>query len=339
MTHKDTTKQTQAEYIRQVAKEAVIKLKDTTDENTIKTITIECWELLNKNIPKYNYFRGALGKLRKAIEQAFPSTQTSKPGYYFTPLGKGKDERYEHLALWYATESKKRWDVVGDEARAQYFKSLKPFNQVSEVEEGQISKIEDNQESEVEKKKQQPEQVEQVKQVEQVLEIEDMTVDSLKLDAESQEMVERAVAQLGISITEFVQKACTVYAKTVTGKSDKHSEDLSHVETEVLRKDKKYSTHPGRAGELVNRAVQAIKNHNGQSTELSQKWLITQSLLVDMTGAKAAAVKAAMLHYQSDIDGCNTKLTEAGATNLLNRKEGKEKFCIDWVYSVTSGID
>ena len=130
-----------------------------------------------------------------------------------------------------------------------------------------------------------------------------------------------------------------VYAKTVTGKTRKHSEDLSNVETETLRKDKAYSTHPGRASELVNRAVQAIKHHNGQSTELNQKWLITQSLLVDMTGAKATAVKSSMQQYQTEISDNNQELTDAGATPLLNPKSDKEIFCKDWVRVVSSGID
>lgn len=301
--------------IEQVIVSAIAKLQNADDELTIKTITNEAWLKLEELVPNANSFGRIRTKFRKAIEQAFPYPEKSKPGYYLTRAGKEKEQRYEHLALWYATTAKERWEVVGDEARAKYFKELKPFPK---------SKTESQPEL-------QPEP--------QAIDIEDMSVENLKLDVETQQIVQDAIAQSGMSLPEFLQQACKVYAKTITGKTRKHSEDLSNVKTEILRNDKAYGTHPGRAEELVKRAIRAIKHQNGLATELSQKWMITQSLLSDMTGAKATAVKSAMDKYP-EIKDYNEALTEAGATHLLNRKgELKDDFCNEWVRIVESGID
>lgn len=342
-----TTLQSQAEQVRKIINQAIAKLRTVTDELAIKKITTESWESLEKLVANKNTFRVTRSEFRKAIEQAFPTIEELTPGYYLTSAGKGKEERYEHLALWYATTNKERWEVVGDAARAQYFQELPPLPPKKSPTLAPTPGDKTQQPEQLEQVEPQSQQLEQVEpkpqpqpEVKPVLELEDMTIESLKLDTETQGMVESAIAQSGMSLAEFIQQACRVYAKTVTGKTRKHSEDLSVVDSETLRRDKAYSTHPGRAEELVKRAIQAIKYHNGQSTELNQKWLITQSLLVDMTGAKAVAVKNAMGNYQTDIDSHNKVLTEAGATSLLNRKgELKEDFCDEWVSRFPSGLD
>ena len=304
---------TQKEITTPVIEKAIAKLANITDELAIKKITLEAWLKLTKLVPNSTSFKPVRTAFRKAIEQAFPFSNVSKPGYYFTNAGKDKPERYEHLALWYTTTTKERWEVVGDEARAEYFKNLKPLPQ--------------------------PEPQPEPQPQQQTLNIENMTVENLKLDVETQQIVQDAIAQSGMSLPEFLQQACRVYAKTITCKTRKHSEDLSNVETEILRNDKAYGTHPGRAEELVKRAIRAIKYQNGLATELSQKWMITQSLLVDMTGAKASAVKNAMSKYP-EINDYNKALRDAGATDLLNRKgELKEDFCEEWLRIIESGID
>jgi len=300
-----------------VIDQAISKLINVTDEPTIKTITTETWLELEKLVPNTNTFRRTRKQFRDAVELAFPCSDKSKPGYYFTNAGKGKDGRYEHLALWYATTSKERWEVASDAARAQYFKQLPSLPQPEPQPEPQLEP--------------QPEP--------QTFDIENMTIENLTLDAETQQIVRDAIAQSGMSLPEFLQQACRVYAKTITGKTRKHSEDLAAIESESLRYDKAYSTHPGRAEELVKRAIRAIKINNELATELSQKWVITQSLLADMTGAKAVAVKNAMGKYP-EINDYNKALVDAGATTLLNRKgEIKESFCIEWLEIVKSGID
>jgi len=322
----------QEDAVTKAIDEIVEQLKIAVQENSIKKIITEAWVRFEADVSNENTFnRKVRTPLRKAIEVAFPFKSEPTPGYYKTASGKGKAVRWEHLALWYATTKKERWQVVGDDARAKYFKELPPLEESTTLAPEASEKI------------QLPEQAEPQPQAEvksAVLELEDMTVENLKLDSETQQIVRDALAQSGMSLAEFIKQACRVYAKTVTGKTRKHSEDLSVIDTETLRKDKAYSTHPGRAEELVKRAIQALKSVNGQATELSQKWLITQSLLVDMTGAKALAVKSAMSKFQAEIDSYNRILTEAGATSLLNRKgELKEDFCEEWVRRFPSAIN
>jgi hypothetical protein len=320
---------TQKQLTAPVIEQAVAKLANVTDERAIRKIIIKAWKELTKLVPNSSSFNAIRAAFRKAIELAFPCSEESKPGYYFTIAGKDKPERYEHLALWYATTSEERWKVVGDEARAEYFKNLKPFPQ---------PELQPEPPTELQPELQ-PEPPTEPQPQQQTLNIENMTVENLKLDVETQQIVEDAIAQSGMSLPEFLQQACRVYAKTITGKTRKHSEDLSNVETEVLRNNKAYGTHPGRAEELVKRAIRAIKYQNGLATELSQKWMITQSLLVDMTGAKASAVKNAIAKYP-EINDYNKALRDAGATDLLNRKgELKEDFCEEWLRIVESGID
>lgn len=310
---------------KQVIDQAIAKLQNATDELTIKTIATKAWLKLEELVPNKNTFRNTRRQFRNAIESAFPCSEQSKLGYYFTNAGKGKQGRYEHLALWYATTAKERWEVASDKARAQYFKELPPLPQPELQPELQPES--------------QPEPQPELQPEPQTIDIENMTIENLKLDVETQQIVEDAISQSGMSLPEFLQQACRVYAKTITGKTRKHSEDLSVVETKILRNDKAYSTHPGRAEELVKRAIRAIKYQNGLATELSQKWMITQSLLVDMTGAKASAVKNAMAKYP-EINDYNKALRDAGATDLLNRKgELKEDFCDEWTRIIESGID
>lgn len=321
-----TAKQSsQAEQIREIISQAIANLQNQTEELNIKATVTEAWAILEKLVSNENTFRRTRKQFRDAIEQAFPCSQEPKAGYYFTRAGKGKGERYEHLALWYATVNKERWEIVGDAARESYFKKYEQTE--SESKKPHLEVVPDA-------------VVEPVQEEKLTWSLDSMTIENLALDAETQQIVRDAIAQSGMSLPEFIQQACKVYANTVTGKSRKHSEDLSIVDTETLRMGKEYRTHPGRAEEIVKRAIQAIKYHNGVSTELSQKWLITQSLLVDMTGTKPTSVKAVMDKFRTDIDSYNQTLIEAGATSLLNRKgELKGDFCEEWVRHSATGID
>ena len=51
------TLQSQTEQVRQVINQAIAKLKTVTDELTIKEITIESWESLEKLVANKNTFR------------------------------------------------------------------------------------------------------------------------------------------------------------------------------------------------------------------------------------------------------------------------------------------
>ncbi|MCC5661811.1 hypothetical protein LC608_33680 [Nostoc sp. XA010] len=134
----------------------------------------------------------------------------------------------------------------------------------------------------------------------------DMNISQLQLDADTQAVVEAAIAHSGISLADFVRKACQVYAKTITGKVKQFSEDLTAVSTEELKSDV-YKTHPGRAEELAKRAIYALEIHNNNCTEKSQKWMITQTAIQSLTGSKPATIKAILENYQTRLDDHNAK--------------------------------
>jgi hypothetical protein len=87
--------------------------------------------------------------------------------------------------------------------------------------------------------------------------LEDMKIEQLNLDAETQSMVENAIAYSGISLANFIRRACQVYARTITGKVKLADEDLSAVATADLLSDK-YKTHPARTDELTRRSIYGV---------------------------------------------------------------------------------
>jgi hypothetical protein len=133
-----------------------------------------------------------------------------------------------------------------------------------------------------------------------------MNISQLQLDADTQQMVEAAIAHSGIKLADFVRRACQVYAKTITGKVKQFSEDLTAVSTEELKSDS-YKTHPGRADELARRAIYALEMHNNTCTEKSQKWMITQTAIQSLTGSKPATIKAILENYKTRLDDHNAK--------------------------------
>lgn len=176
--------------------------------------------------------------------------------------------------------------------------------------------------------------------------IENMKIEQLKLQPETQEIVQSALEQTGMNLKDFIQKACETYAKTVTGKVRKHGGDLANVSTsELLEKRGKYSTHPGRAEEVIKRAIYAIKKYNNEiATEPNQRWIITQSLLTELTGSRASSVKETMQKYQGDIDTHHQKYPDFFAEDgtlkaYFNRKKTKITEVIDLAELVPSGID
>lgn len=149
-----------------------------------------------------------------------------------------------------------------------------------------------------------------------------LTMEDLNLDAVTQEFALAAMEQLGMSVAEFALQAVRVYAKTVVGKGRLRDEDLSAVATDKLLKDFSYSTHPGRARELVKRAIRAIKYHNSHlATENADRWCITQSAIARLTGSKPKTIGAILELYQSEVDDHNQHY---GLDNYTNRKRGRK---------------
>jgi hypothetical protein len=300
----------------EIASKLTAELENLTDELTIKKVTLKYWGEMKKAVSDGNFAR-CRTVLRKAIQSAFPDKNEATPGYYFTKAGKGQVERFEHLALWYATANEERWEVVGDDARNQYHSGFSPsLETATEVKPETIT--EDNTVTEVianiptETK---PEATTE-------LTLESMKIEALQLDVETQQKVQDALDYSGMSLADFIQKACTIYATTLTGKAKQFDCDLSGVETQELL-SAKYKTHPGRAREMVKRAIQAIKIHNSEMvSDTADRWHINQTAIQSLTGSKPQTVKEILADYQDDIDSHNANYE---LTPYLNRKADKRK--------------
>ncbi|UKP01600.1 hypothetical protein [Nostoc sp. UHCC 0870] len=283
-----------------------IELENITDELKIREVTLKYWKPIRDAVTNENTIKKVRTTFISPIESHFPDQNTLKPGYYFSdskerkysPLPKEERGRYEHLAFWYATSTIERWDVVGDDARANRKASFnKPHE--SQIETAQTEKTEQTETT--------PTQT-----------LETMNISQLELDADTQKVVENAIAHSGMSLAEFIQKACQVYGKTVMGKVKFVGEELTAVPTEELLGDK-YTTHSGRAEELTKRAIYAVETHNNSCTEKSQKWHINQTLIQHLTGSKPATIKKILEKYQTRLDDHNAKHE---LTAYDNRKPG-----------------
>jgi hypothetical protein len=305
----------------QIASKLIAKLQGINDELAIKKITLKYWQEMKNSVSEGNFTR-CRTTFRKAIQSAFPDKNTATPGYYFTNAGKGKVERFEHLALWFATTNEDRWQIVGDDARSKYFGNL-PELPTTEVK-TTVEPVETITTPTAEAKPPK-------------LTLESMKIEALELDVETQQMVENAIAHSGMSLAEFIQQACKVYAKTIVGKVNTYESDLSAVPTQELLTSVKYKTHPGRAEELVKRAIIALENHNNNCTEKSQKWMITQTAIQSLIGSKPATVKAILENYKTRLDEHNSKHE---LSPYDNRKPGKRiEDEIDLAALVLDGID
>ncbi|NEP13927.1 MAG: hypothetical protein F6K14_27745 [Symploca sp. SIO2C1] len=149
-----------------------------------------------------------------------------------------------------------------------------------------------------------------------------MTINQLNLEEETQQTLEQALEHSGMALDEFIKQAISVYAKTITGKARKHSEDLSNVPTAELLSDAQWTTHPGRASELTKRAIRAIKFYNANRVgENKDRWCITQSAIASLTGSRQSTIKKILERYLDDISSHNQTY---GLNGYSNRKPGKD---------------
>lgn len=264
---------------KEVAEELVRALEGETDEQEIAALCKAAVQEICDEYDKPNSRKNPLSTLRKVVSEKFPATsrQTAK-WQYFTNSGKGNQPRWEHLALKYLTLSEKDWDVLGGDDRAKWKASQQ------QIETTELEPTTKN------------------------LTLADMNIDQLELDPETKETVERAIAQTGMELADFVKKALQIYSKTVTGKIRKNEQDLTTVATKKLLDDKEFSTHPGRAEELTKRAIRAMTIHNDEvATEKDQKWCITQTAISELIGARASSVQRAMEPFKTMIEDHNAK--------------------------------
>lgn len=317
-----------------LGRELAQNLDGIADEAQIKQMTIDA---VNQIIESGVNLKRPLSIVRKEIEKKFPvapPTKAKPKGYYFTNTGKGRVERFEHLALWYLTENTDRRDVTGDEAREEYWGNLPKFGRETETSETSEKSTQ---------KATKPTKTDKPTLTTKMLEA--TVIDSLELDEETKQILELALTHSGLDLAEFMQKAIKTYANTITGKIRRLEEDsLENISTSELLNNPKYSTYPGRAEEMVRRAINAIKIYNSEvATEPKQRWIITQSLLSELTGSRGSVVQSAMQKYRDDIDSHHQKypdfFNEDGTLKqYFNRKRGAEiKQEIDLIKLVPNG--
>lgn len=294
--------------------ELAAKIRDAKNEQQIKELCFHAIESIRNAYPDTpNSRKNPLSILRKAVIEAFPDTEKQEhPLQYFTDKGKGKLPRYRHMALKYLTLSEEEWDVVGDSAR----KGWKEKQSEPEVKPQPEPELEP-----------QPE-----------WSLDDMTLEQLQLDDETNAIAQEAMNHMDISLAELIKRSIKVYAKTVIGKSKKADEDLATVPTEKLLSDKAFSTHPGRAEELTKRALAAIQRHNSEiATEDDQRWCITQSSIYKLIGAKPASIGKVLESYKILVDEHNNKYQLNNYTNRRKDRDIVEE--IDLVSLVPDGLD
>ena len=149
--------------------------------------------------------------------------------------------------------------------------------------------------------------------------LDQLTIDQYEFDLETQLVVENAIALTDKSLPDFTRQAVLVYAKTISGKTRKQSEDLTTVPTENLLDDVAYSTHPGRAEELTKRAIRAIKLYNSTiASENADCWYISQSAIVALTRSRPSTVGEVLEQFKDEIH------THNQTYDLINTLTGSE---------------
>ncbi|HEY9301576.1 MAG TPA: hypothetical protein VIQ31_35485 [Phormidium sp.] len=288
------------------------KLDGIADEAKIKELVINT---VNQITEAGVNPKRPLDTIRKEIRGKFPTvpaTQAKPDGYYYTDSGLKRISRFEHLALWYLTENTDRWNVTGDDARKEYWQGLPKFGE---------SSTPPSEKKETSKKP--------ILLTTEFLE--SAVIDGLELDEDTLEILKLALAHSGLDLAEFMQRAIKTYANTITGKIRRlEEESLENISTSELLNNPKYSTYPGRAEEMVRRAINAIKIYNSEiATEPKQRWIITQSLLSELTGSRGSVVQSAMQKYRDDIESHHKKYPDffnddGTLKQYFNRKRGVE---------------
>jgi hypothetical protein len=299
------TTETKNNWVK-TGQDLIEKLDGVTDESEISA---KVEEVLSSVV---TLTKSGIESLRGQIMARFPSCEASgvmPDGYYLFTSG---EKDYRHLALKFVSVSL-------------------------------LSKTSGKHPQKAKDKPTKPTKTNQPKLTTEMLET--AIIDALELDEETKEILELALTHSGLDLAEFMQKAIKTYANTITGKIRRlEEESLEDISTEELLTNAKYSTYPGRAEEMVRRAINAIKIYNSEvATEPKQRWIITQSLLSELTGSRGSVVQTAMQKYRDDIDSHHKKYPEffnedGTLKQYFNRKRGIDiKDEIDLVKLVPNG--
>jgi hypothetical protein len=280
-------------------REIANKLGELTDEDSIKALACAAIQEIKrgKTLEKRS---NALKMVSREVLKKFPRRDSEAECYYHDPSGKADLPKWRHVIFKYLTLDSTDGEAVRGEETTE-----KPTEQLTE----QPTKESTEQPTE--------ESTEQA-----ITTLNDMTIEQLELDTDTQKILESALDQSGMPLADFIRQAIKVYAKTITGKTQKRGEDLSTVPTDKLLSDPTYSTHPGRAEELTKRAIRTIKYFNANiATEKADRWCITQSAIASLTGSRASAIGKTLEQYKTEIDDHNQSY---GLDGYSNRKPGKK---------------
>ena len=207
-----------------------------------------------------NSRRNPMTEIREAIRQRYPAKKTKKQNasfpYYFTDTGKGRVERWEHLAIKYLRED---WNVKTTEISDKSDTITPVPSTLSQSE--NITRAPMNETS--------------------IDIFSEVGLEGSELDTVKQ-------ARGDADIKEWVKQALLQRAKAINALHERLNEDLSMVKSDELMNGKKYRTNPNASRELASRAVRAIKHWNYNQPE--HKWCITNKLISELTGVTPKAI-------------------------------------------------
>ena len=285
----------------QTARNFAEQLQQLNDESDIEKLAQTIIEQIYE-LTSASKRKRALATVSTEIRKIYPNDEVSRPLYFEHTFPKdGKPPLYKHIIFKTLTLTPSDWDAVAPDSNREEWK------------------------------KQQQLHTEQPSSC-------NMTIKQLNLDNETQQTLEQALEHSGMALDEFIKQAISVYAKTITGKARKHSEDLSNVPTAELLNDAQWTTHPGRASELTKRAIRAIKFYNANKVgENADRWCITQSAIASLTGSRQSTIKKILERYLDDIESHNQTY---GLNGYSNRKAGKDiTEEIDMAELIPNGVD
>ena len=268
----------------QTARNFAEQLQQLNDESDIEKLAQTIIEEIYE-LTEASKRKRALATVSKEIRKIYPNDEVSRPLYFEHTFARdGKPPIYKHIIFKTLTLTPSDWDAVApDSNREEWFKQQEVTIQPP---------------------------------------LDNMIINQLNLEEEAQQTLEQALEHSGMPLDEFIKQAISVYAKTITGKARKHSEDLSNVPTAELLSDAQWTTHPGRASELTKRAIRAIKFYNANKVVLNKdRWCITQSAIASLTGSRQSTIKKILERYLDDIESHNQTY---GLNGYSNRKQGKD---------------
>ena len=151
-----------------------------------------------------------------------------------------------------------------------------------------------------------------------------MNIETLELDADTQKNVIAALEHSGLSLADLLKKSLTIYCKTLAGKAKQFTTNLAEISTNDLLLKPELRTMPGRAEELLKRAIRAIHKYNSDCvSEDNERWFISLSSIQSLTGCNAKKVAELASKFELAIADANASFPEVTQyTNKYRKVKG-----------------